>query len=136
MPVQWILCLLLITTPAFANGSTITGMDVVQLILPMIVVVLLIFALAWLVRKIRPGAMGSENRVRLITHTSMSSQAKLCLVHVGNRYLLLGVTNHNVRLLETFDEETIEKDDKLSQPMPETARYFSQLLKKHPKDCK
>ena len=61
----------------------------------------LMFALAWLAKRMRltPGAIGSPGVIRTLAVLSLGNREKLLLVQVGEEQLLLGVTNQKITFL-------------------------------------
>ncbi len=60
----------------------------------------------WLARQARGG---SSAGVRLVGGVSLGGGRSVCAVHVGRRVLVLGVADHQVRLLQTItDADEVE----------------------------
>lgn len=100
---------------AGAVGSTL---------LSLVVVLALIFALAWLARRMS-GVIGQRNNgLRLVASLPLTTRERIVVVEVGGTQLLLGSGPSGTRLLH-----------KLDTPLPETpvaqAPAFAQLLARH-----
>ena len=82
-----------------------TEIDIVRISASLLFILALIFLLAWLAR--RSGwTRGSANRpMRLVCTQSLGPRAQLAMVNVGEKCLVLGVTAHQVTLLDTLPAE-------------------------------
>ena len=120
--------LVILALPVYAeDAKTISEMSIWQMLAPLIMVIALIFFLAWGVKKIRPSLALSGKGITILSSASVSGQARLCLVRVGSKDILVGVTNQQVTHIETFNEPVIEKQ---SEPVtPELSKMFRQFLR-------
>ena len=107
-----------------APKSPLDNLDVFQMIAPLLMVIVLIFALAWLVKKINPGMPKVGRDIQVLSTTPLSSQSKLCLIRTGGKDILIGVTNTNISHIQTFDDPVV------TQPENENPAEFSQQFKK------
>jgi flagellar protein FliO/FliZ len=84
----------------------------------------LIFALAWLAKRM-PGVAGGSNRaLRVVASLSLGPREKVVVVDVGGRQLLLGVGAGGTRTLHTLDAPLPEAERPATPP-------FAQLLAQH-----
>ncbi len=90
-----------VTTPALSTGSYI------QMILGLIFVVLLIFALAWLVRRMGRLQSVIGGSMKLLGGLSLGQRERAVLVQVGETQMLLGVAPGSVRTLHVFDKPVV-----------------------------
>lgn len=102
--VYCLLFLSLISQPLWAAvepGVSTTGQLAIQVFIGLMVVLSLMFALAWLARRMRlvPGSLGSQEAIRTLAVLSLSNREKLLLVQVGDEQLLLGVTSQQITRL-------------------------------------
>ena len=81
----------------------------------LLLVLIVIFALAWLVRRYLPG-MGAQGVVKVVGTTPVGTRERVVVVEVDGTWLLLGVGGGNVRLLHT-----LPKPDDSNKPQPERA---------------
>ena len=73
--------------------------------LKLIVVVLLIIAAAWILRRVQSGSWKSTPRqMKVIETTHLSPRRAIHLIQVGNRRLLIGATDQSLNLLAELDE--------------------------------
>ncbi len=114
--------------PAFAETKPISEMGIAQVVAPLFFVVLLIFLLAWLVKKINPNQPSIGKDIMVLSSTPVSNQARLCLVRVGNKDILVGVTSQQVNHIETFNEPVIEQPQ--GSVTSDLSKQFKRLLKR------
>lgn len=116
-------------TPLYAEEtvSTVEDISLLQVVMPLLLVITLIFLLAWLVKKVNSGVSALGRGVTVIGNAPLSSQARVCLVASGNKTFLLGVTSQQVTLLEKFDESPVSPPKDNPQNF---AGEFKRLLKR------
>lgn len=86
------------------------GGDVIRILLTLGLVVVLIFVLAWLLR--RTGSLGnSGGSIRVLAGASVGQRERVVLLGVGERQFLVGVAPGSVRLIERFDEPVVEPSE-------------------------
>ncbi|WP_160169822.1 flagellar biosynthetic protein FliO [Marinospirillum insulare] len=78
-----------------------TGALATRVFLGLLLVLLLMFTLAWLAKRMRlaPGVIGSSSAIQTLAVSSLGSREKLLLVQVGEEQLLLGVTSQQITCL-------------------------------------
>jgi flagellar protein FliO/FliZ len=103
--------------PAAASGTLgALGGSLIALLM----VVGLILALAWVLRRLPGGALRQHRDVRIVAQLAVGVRERVVVIAVGEAQLLLGVTSENVRLLHT-----------LETPLPEQPTAdFRSLLKR------
>nr|WP_261845270.1 flagellar biosynthetic protein FliO [Aliamphritea ceti] len=82
-----------------------------QLALGLIVVIGLIFTLAWLLRRYS-GLPGQNKSLQIVAALPLSAREKVVLVQAGEQQLLLGVAPGRVNLLASYDNPLIEVGQK------------------------
>ncbi|WP_317931694.1 flagellar biosynthetic protein FliO [Halioxenophilus sp. WMMB6] len=86
------------------------GQYAVKMVLGLAVTLGLIFALAWLLKRVNGLAGFSQQKlIRVTSQTAIGMKEKLVIVEVANRHLLLGLTPNNISLLHTFAEGELEQ---------------------------
>lgn len=90
-----------VTTPVLSTGSY------VQMILGLVFVVVLIFALAWLVRRMGRLQSVIGGSMKLLGGLSLGQRERAVLVQVGETQMLLGVAPGSVRTLHVFDKPIV-----------------------------
>lgn len=99
------------------------GSAATQILLGLTVVLLLMFFLAWLAKRLRlvPGAMASGGVMKVLAVLQLGNREKILLVQVGEQQLVLGVTSHQITCLHQLEKPVLSAAD---QPAP----AFAQLL--------
>lgn len=85
----------------FNSGS------LMQLLSGLILVVTLIFVLAWFLKRFT-GLPGQSRALKVVASVPLGAREKLVLVEAGKKQLLLGVAPGRVNLIESYDEPLIE----------------------------
>ena len=125
----WPVYLLGYSTIAAAEAETKKAADLslTQVVAPLFFVILLIFVLAWIVKKLNIGTPAIGQGIKVVSSIPVSSQARVCLIRIGDKDILLGVTNQQVNLIHTFDESPLPPESKEHQQ--DFANQFRNLLK-------
>jgi len=94
-----------------------------QMFFGLFLIVLLIFGLAWLIKRINSFQGNMNNALRVLSMISVGQKEKIALIQVGQKQLLIGVAQGNINTLLVLDENienNVSKDqtstfsDKLS----------------------
>lgn len=107
-----------------SSGSL--GAQLAQLSLGLLLVIGLIFLLAWLARRLQqrlPTSTGNET-IQLVASRALGPRERLLLVQVGNEQVLLGLTPGSIETLHVMEEPVELPDDK-----PQTVGEFAQRLR-------
>jgi flagellar protein FliO/FliZ len=68
------------------------------------VVVALIFALAWMSKRLGGGSLGQNKFMKIIAVQALGAREKIILVDVAGKQMMLGVTPGRIATLHVFDE--------------------------------
>ncbi len=90
-----------VTNSALGAGSYI------QMILGLLFIVLLIFALAWLMRRVGRLQSVMGGCMKLLGGVSLGQRERAVLLQVGETQMLLGVAPGSVRTLHVFDKPVV-----------------------------
>lgn len=116
-----------------AAGS-VSG-QLTQLVLGLLLVIGLIFFLAWLLRRVQQaGPAGKGQVIELIGSRALGPRDRLVLVQVGNEQILLGLTPGTITPLHVLKEPV--QVPSAEQATPEFAQRLMELLGKDQKDKK
>ncbi|MBT6579061.1 MAG: flagellar biosynthetic protein FliO [Cellvibrionales bacterium] len=85
-----------------------SGTSVIQVILSLAFVIVLIYAVAWYVRRLQLTTSGTGQSMRVVSALSVGTREKVVLVQVGEEQLLLGVAPGRVNVLRQFEGVAIE----------------------------
>src|SRR5476651_706795 len=111
--------------PVVSSGI---GGQLTQLVLGLLLVVGLIFVLAWLMRRVQRIGPGNGQVIEMIGSRALGPRDRLMLVQVGNEQILLGVTPGRITPLHVLKEPV--QVTKTEQATPEFARRLLELMGK------
>ncbi|MDQ0653193.1 flagellar biosynthetic protein FliO [Pseudomonas cedrina] len=115
-----------------AVGSV--GGQLTQLMLGLLLVVGLIFALAWLMRRVQSAGAGNGQVIEMIGSRALGPRDRLVLVQVGEEQILLGITPGRITPLHVLKTPVDVAETKAATP--EFAQRLMELLGKDQKDKK
>jgi len=93
-------------SPGVGSGAWLNA------ILGLIAVVSLIFLVAWFVKRFTGLAVSNQQQMRIISAIPVGNRERIALVEVADKQLLVGITQHNINLLHSFEEPVVNKNDK------------------------
>lgn len=94
---------------AYSAGDPMSLASIMQLLMGLGLVLGTIFLMAWLLRKVTL-LPGQHRKLRVVAALSLGNRERAVLVQVGDKQLLLGVAQGQVRLLKSFDTPVIEPE--------------------------
>ena len=107
-----------------------------QLVFGLLLVLGLIFFLAWLLRRVQQaGPAGKGQVIELIGSRALGPRDRLMLVQVGNEQILLGLSPGTITALHVM-KEPIEVPTTADKATPEFAQHLLKILGKDQKDKK
>ncbi|KJH87078.1 flagellar assembly protein FliO [Pseudomonas fluorescens] len=117
-----------------ASGSGVAG-QLAQLVLGLLVVLGLIFFLAWMLRRVQQaGPAGKGQVIDIVGSRALGPRDRLVLVQVGNEQILLGLSPGSITALHVLKEPV--QMPTTEQATPEFAQRLMELLGKDQKDKK
>ena len=111
------------TAAAPVVGSGIGG-QLTQLVLGLLLVLGLIFGLAWLLRRVQHAGPRQGQVIELISSRALGARDRLVLVQVGNEQILLGLTPGRITPLHVLKEPVTLP----TTPQPATPEFAKRLL--------
>jgi len=120
--------------PASTALSGGVGGQLTQLVLGLLLVVGLIFALAWLLRRVQGASPRNGQLIELLGSRALGPRDRLVLVQVGKEQILLGITPGRITPLHVLKEPVQVPTGE--QASPEFAQRLMELLGKDHKDKK
>ncbi len=129
----WVL--LISNTPTWAAASEapvlpaadLPGM--LQALVALVVLLLVILALPWLMRRLSGLGPNLDGRMRVLTALAVGPRERIVLVQVGNEQLLLGVAPGQVRLLHVLPEPVPPTSGSQPDPISFSQRLNSAMAK-------
>ncbi|MBD8604333.1 flagellar biosynthetic protein FliO [Pseudomonas sp. CFBP 8771] len=119
--------------PVVASGGTGLAGQLTQTVLGLLAVVALIFALAWLMRRVQQAAPRQGQVIDVIGAKALGPRDRLVLVQVGEEQILLGVSPGRISALHVMSTP-VQPPDRTTQATPEFAQRLMELLGKDQKD--
>ncbi len=90
------------TTPASPSGGLL------KMLLGLVVVLAVMAGLAWLLKRLLPGAGGSHSVARIVGGVSVGSRERVVVVEVADRWIVVGVAPGSVSGLANLDAGNLE----------------------------
>ncbi|NIX93024.1 flagellar biosynthetic protein FliO [Pseudomonas fulva] len=118
-------------TPANPPGSL--GGQLAQMVFGLLLVVGLIFLLAWLLRRMQGSAVKGSQVIDIIGSRAIGPRDRLLLVQVGKEQILIGHTPGSIEALHVL-AEPVDVPQGARQATPEFAQRLMELMGKDPKD--
>ncbi|MBI6631095.1 flagellar biosynthetic protein FliO [Pseudomonas paralactis] len=110
------------------------GGQLTQLVLGLLLVIGLIFVLAWLMRRVQRIGPGNGQVIELVGSRALGPRDRLVLVQVGEEQILLGITPGRITPLHVLKNPVDAA--KTETATPEFAQRLMELLGKDQKDKK
>ncbi|TNB97957.1 MULTISPECIES: flagellar biosynthetic protein FliO [Pseudomonas] len=121
------------TAPMVSSG--VAG-QLTQLVFGLLLVLGLIFFLAWLLRRVQQaGPAGKGQVIELIGSRALGPRDRLMLVQVGNEQILLGLSPGTITALHVL-KEPVPVPSSSEKATPEFAQHLLKILGKDQKDKK
>lgn len=95
-------------TVAPGLGSGVTSANPFSVFFGLALILALIFASAWVMKRLGGANVGSGSGIKILTGMSVGPREKVLLLEVGEKQILIGVANGNVSHLQTFDSPVFE----------------------------
>jgi len=88
-------------------------------------VLVVIFVLAWLMRRVS-GVQNSKAHIKILSAVNVGTKERAVLVEVGNDQLLLGVANGQVSLLHKLETPVVDQPTNFSKSLKMASIKLSQ----------
>ncbi len=111
------------------SAAPATG-GLLQTIMALVLVIGLLLALAWFMKRYGPRAMGASANIRLVGALNIGGRERIMVVEVGDQWIVVGASPGRVNALATMPrQEGVEPQAALAAHMP-GAGSFGDWLKK------
>lgn len=90
--------------PANQAPEFFSGAYLVQVFLSLLVVIALMFAVLWGLRRFNGVSRGTGNQLQVVASVGLGQREKAVLINAGNKQILVGVAPGAVRTLHVFDQ--------------------------------
>lgn len=123
---------LFVAYPAIAADSaavqTSTTGALFQTFLALVVVLGILYAFLWLLRRYAPTQTGAQGVVKVVGGVMLGPREKVVVVEVGETWLLVGVAPGRVNALHTLPKPEGQVASPIAPPMPSFAGKLGELL--------
>jgi flagellar protein FliO/FliZ len=111
--------------PVPATGSAVVTSDPFTIIFALLFIVLLIFFVAWLMRRVGAIPIANGQAMKVVAGLSVGTREKVILLDVGGEQLLIGVAPGRISHLHSFEQPVVNPD---SIPVSEFSLKLKKLL--------
>ena len=87
-----------------AKKEAVTAMDAVSVSIGLVFILLLIFLLAWLMKKVGYSNMSGQGNLKILATLNLGQKEKISLIEVGEQQLLVGITATQINTLHVLDK--------------------------------
>lgn len=115
------------------SGVNIVATNPLTVVLGLLFVCAMIFALAWLLRRIGAVSMANGQSMKVVAGLSVGTRERIVLVDVAGKQILIGVAPGRVSSLHYFDEAVVDAE---KIPTSEFASKMKRLLQQQTVDPK
>ena len=84
--------------------STSTNKDALNVSLGLVVILVLIFSVAWFMKKMGYSNVTRQGQLKIIASLNLGAKEKIALIQVGKQQLLVGMTATQINTLYVLDE--------------------------------
>jgi flagellar protein FliO/FliZ len=117
--------------PGVAASLPQTGIGGIgQVTLALLVVLALVFVLAFLLRKMRAAAGAGPNGIEVLAQASLGAKERAVVIRVDGTRLLLGVAQGQVSLLQVLSQSSTLPSMEVGKPSLPEKPSFAQLLRR------
>jgi flagellar protein FliO/FliZ len=88
--------------------KTDSGKHLVSVFMGLAVIIVLILALGWIVRRFSQGGIFTQSSIKVVAALPMGTRERLVVVDIAGQQILLGVTATQINKLHVFDEPVID----------------------------
>jgi flagellar protein FliO/FliZ len=124
--------LLGICTPAFADdqpGSASSG-GMFQVLVILILVLGLMLAAAWLLKKFNATGVNTGSTVKIISGIAVGNRERIMVIEVADQWIVVGVTASNINALATMPRQEIPAQTETPNLSANFANRLKQFIDK------
>jgi flagellar protein FliO/FliZ len=115
--------------PVNATATSSPAVSVAQSLFAMLVVLAVLFAAAWLVKRFKLTGQGGSGQLHVVQGISLGAKERAVLIHVQGRRLLLGVAAGQVTLLAELHGDAPSDASPTEQPAEKSAKPHADMFK-------
>jgi flagellar protein FliO/FliZ len=84
--------------------------DVTATIGSLVLVIFLILALAWLLKRMRFSALNNQNGLSVLRQLSVGTKERVAVIQAGEEQFLIGITTQSIQLIAKLEKPIVEKN--------------------------
>lgn len=141
-PQSFLLLALFLTHPsllaATGNAAEAPGVPAstfVQTFFGLLLIVALIFGLAWYARKLSGGRSFGQGLVKVIGGVALGPRERIVLVEVGDEWLVIGLVPGQIRTLHTLSKGKLPSDAEQMTNAPPFVGWLKKMAEKRSHDA-
>ena len=113
------------SSSAFAAAEPV-GLDLATTVGSLLLVVMVILAMAWMLKRMRMPQLGSQNDFTIVRQLALGTKERLVVIQAGEEQFVVGVTSQQIQLISKLETPLTVSN---SAPF---ASQLNQLLKTKP----
>jgi len=115
--------------PGQTFSRTTNNTDALSVSLGLIFILVIIFALAWFMKKMGYSNLTGQGQLKIIATLNLGQKEKIALIQVGNQQLLVGVTATQINTLHVLDDalDDISIDESIDKNMATDNPFANKL---------
>lgn len=95
----------------------LSGTNVVQMMVGLAVVLILVFAIAWLLRRVGGVSLSGNSALKVVAGMSMGARERVVLLQVGEEQLLVGVSPGRIQTLHILKTPIVMESKSIGTTM-------------------
>lgn len=93
----------------------LSGTNILQLVAGLLLVLVLVIAIAWLVKRVSGVSISGSGIVNVLGGMSMGARERVVLLQVGDEQVLVGVSPGRIQTLHVLNNPVVIPEKKLSE---------------------
>lgn len=122
------LTLLALSSSAYSKDSQNSGSDILQIVLGLLIVLAVIMALAWIVKKMTCIHAGGQSVARIVGAVSVGTRERVVVLEIANRWVVVGVAAGHVSAIANLDIEATTQTQPTSDLVQSGENFLTTLL--------
>lgn len=103
------------STPVKVTGGDLIGENIEGAAVSLAIILLIIFLLAWLIRRFLPSVVAvNKKQMRILSVLPLGGRDKIMLVDVAGTQIVIGVSAAGINRLHVFSESVVRVEDQFS----------------------
>jgi len=121
-----------LVAPSYAHAQNKLGQnsggDLLQITLGLLIVLSLIIALAWIVKKVTTLQSGGQTVARIVGAVSVGTRERVVVLEIANRLIVVGVASGHVSAIANLDIDTADLKYSKLDTIKSGESFFNTLM--------